>query len=69
MQAPYPIDPNAIYDDGALYLSLGLSPACLTRARRGGLLRFTRQGHRTLYLGRWILDWLEAAARPREVAQ
>ena len=53
------IDPNGIYDDGTLVLALDLTHATLTRERRVGNLRFARKGKRVLYLGRWILDWLE----------
>jgi hypothetical protein len=54
------IDPERIYDDDALFAALELRQATLARARRCGELRYTRKGQRTLYLGRWILDWLEA---------
>jgi hypothetical protein len=63
MQAPVSIEPNQVYDDGALYLTLGLTPNTLATARRSGALRFTRQGKRTLYLGQWIVDWLAADER------
>jgi hypothetical protein len=63
MHEPISIKPDAVYDDGALYLSLGLTAAALAKARRSGALRFTRQGKRTLYLGQWILDWLQADDR------
>ncbi len=52
------IAPNGVYDDGVLVLGLGLTHATLARDRRGGLLRFTRKGKRTLYLGQWVLDWM-----------
>ncbi len=61
---PVRIDPDAIYDDGALVLALGLTHAALTTARRRGRLRHTRSGRRILYRGQWILDWLESHARP-----
>jgi len=61
------IDPSALYDGGTLYLAAGITPATLARARRCGQLRFTRQGKRILYLGQWILDWLETDSR-QEVA-
>ena len=60
MQQQVSIAPDGVYDDGALYLAPGLSPATLSKARRSGQLRFTRKGKRTLYLGRWVLDWIEA---------
>lgn len=53
------IDPTAIYDDGALVLALGLTHATLLRARRDGDLRYTRKGKRVLYLGRWVVEWME----------
>ena len=69
MQEPISIKPDAVYDDGALYLSLGLTPAALAKARRGGELRFTRQGKRTLYLGQWVLDWLRHSAQAADTRQ
>jgi hypothetical protein len=63
MHEPVSIEPSHLYDDGTLQLTVGLSPAALTKARRSGRLRFARQGKRILYLGRWIIDWLEAECR------
>jgi hypothetical protein len=63
MQEQVSIAPDGIYDDGALYLALGLTPATLAQARRSGDLRFTRKGKRTLYLGQWVLDWIKADER------
>jgi hypothetical protein len=65
------IDPDAIYDDGALVLSLGVTSATLGRARRQGQLRYRRAGKRALYLGRWVLAWLadEEGTAIREVAR
>lgn len=60
MQQEVSIAPDAVYDDGALYLALGLTPATLAQARRSGALRFSRKGKRTFYFGQWILDWLKA---------
>jgi hypothetical protein len=62
MIEPVTIDPDAILDDGALLFTLGLRPAAMARARRSGLLRFTRQGRRILYKGAWILEWLDKEA-------
>jgi hypothetical protein len=61
MIEPVSIEPDALYDDGSLRQALGLTANALANARRAGTLRFTRQGKRTLYLGRWILDWFESA--------
>jgi hypothetical protein len=58
--SPHKIDPESIYDDGALAMTLGVASASLARARRQGRLRYRRVGNRTLYLGRWIIDWLTA---------
>lgn len=57
-------DPEAIYDDGAVYAAIEVSAATLARARRTGRLRSSRQGRRILYLGRWLLDWLESDSTP-----
>lgn len=54
------IRPTAVYDDGAITLTLGISAECLAIARRSGSLRFTRKGRRVLYLGQWLIDWLES---------
>ncbi len=62
---PTPIDPDAIYHDGQVRLLLGLPGATLTRCRRLGTLRHSRQGHSILYRGQWLLDWLEADADGR----
>ncbi len=55
----FPINPRAIYDDSALSVALGVSAGSLSRARQAGDLRHTRKGRRNLYLGQWILDWLD----------
>jgi len=62
------LDPETVYDDGAMYCLLGLSAAALARARRLGRLRYTRQGSRVLYLGEWILEWLRSEGLREEVA-
>lgn len=59
----FPIDPKAVYDDSALSVGLGVSGESLGRARQSGDLRHVRQGRRILYLGQWILDWLEQDAK------
>ena len=57
------LDPLGVYDDGTLHLLLGLSQTALVNARRAGEIRHTRKGHRTLYLGQWVLDWLESTSQ------
>jgi hypothetical protein len=71
MIEPVSIEPDALYDDGSLRQALGLTSNTLTSARRARTLRFTRQGKRTLYLGRWILEWLEStpAATPSKARE
>ncbi len=59
MADTFRLDSNAVYDDGALVLGLGLTHATLANARRRGELRYARKGRRVLYLGRWVGDWLE----------
>jgi hypothetical protein len=60
--APARIDPDGIYHDGQARLLLGLTEATMSRARREGRLRFTRQGNRVIYRGSWLVAWLEADA-------
>jgi hypothetical protein len=57
---PVRIEPDALYDDGSLYQLIGLTQTSLLAARRGGRLRYSRQGNRVIYLGCWILQWLES---------
>jgi hypothetical protein len=68
MLAPVRIEPEAVYDDGALRQALGLTTATLTAARRSGWLRYTRTGRRTLYKGAWILAWLETSPKSLKTA-
>jgi hypothetical protein len=62
------IDPAAWYDDAGLYGALEISFQAITRARRDGRLRHTREGRRTLYLGQWVLDWLTGRKQGEEVS-
>ena len=64
MIQPVRIDPEALYDDGALRQLLGLTPSTLATARRARTLRHTRHGKRTLYKGAWLLAWLDSEAAP-----
>ncbi len=68
MYEPVRIEPEALYDDSALYQSLGLTPTTLASARRAGTLRYSRNGNRKLYMGRWVLEWLEGQAVPAPIA-
>ncbi len=69
MHEPFKIDMAAVYDDSALRLSLGVTSATLTRARRAGRLRHTRKGKRTLYLGEWVLAWLRDTEAEKAVKE
>lgn len=62
MLSPVSIEPEAIYDDGAIRQALGLTDSAMATARRSGAIRYTRQGKRVLYLGKWITAWLESQA-------
>jgi hypothetical protein len=53
------LNPNAIYDEGAVSLALDIPTSTLDRARREGLLRFARKGRRIFFRGQWLLDWFE----------
>lgn len=64
MLSPTVIDPAAIYQDGDARLALGLTGATMQRARKSGLLRFTRLGRAILYRGQWLIDWLEGTSQP-----
>jgi hypothetical protein len=72
MIEPVRIEPEAVYDDGALRQALGMTGAALAAARRAGSLRYTRKGKRIYYKGAWVSDWLEntatAAPEPRHEA-
>jgi hypothetical protein len=57
------IDPAGIYNDTLLCDLLGISVQTLSRARRSGTLRYTRKGQRVLYVGAWVLDWLQTDER------
>jgi hypothetical protein len=59
MQQGVLLEPEGLYDDGSLYNLIGLSDATLARARREGLLRYTKQGHKIFYLGKWLIEWLQ----------
>ncbi len=66
MTTPVRIETDALYDDGALHLSLGLSLGAIEKARKSGELRSTRRGGRPLYLGQWVHQWL--TSEPAEAA-
>ena len=54
------LEPSGVYDDGSLHLLLGLTQTALAKGRRAGTLKYARKDARVLYLGRSVLDWLEA---------
>jgi hypothetical protein len=60
MKEPFQIDRTAVYDDELLGQGLGIPAPALWTARDAGELRCTIKAGRVLYLGQWILDWLQA---------
>ena len=67
MQTTIPILPDAIYSEDSLVLALGLTAETFRRARRSGLLRYSRPGKRPVYLGQWVIDWLQTQSKCEEV--
>lgn len=59
---PIRIEAASIYDEGSLHYNLGLAHASLAKARRDGSLRHVVVGKRVLFLGSWILTWLETTS-------
>ena len=51
-------DPDAVYEDSAVRLALGITSATLSRERNCGRLRYCRKGNRCFYFGRWLLEWI-----------
>jgi hypothetical protein len=63
VQPHTPILPNALYSEEALMEILGLGSEPLRRARRSGQLRYSRPSKSPLYLGQWVIDWLQAQSK------
>jgi hypothetical protein len=59
MQPPLVIDPDAVYEEGTISLTLDVRLATLARARWNGELKFVRRGNRIFILGRHLLSWLD----------
>ena len=59
MEKPFALKTFGVYDDDVLMEGMGIPKITLAKARRSGQLRFTRKGHRILYRGQWVIDWLE----------
>src|SRR5438552_875707 len=55
------IDATRFYDS-TIFDALEIGQGTIRRAQREGALRFVRKGQRPIYLGQWILDWLNADA-------
>jgi len=62
------LDPNTIYEEGAVALALDIPLATLLRARRERRLRFVRKGRRVFFRGQWLLDWFEGDEGEKEAA-
>jgi hypothetical protein len=67
MPQPFTIEPSAWYDSHVVLAIFGIGPETLARARREGVLRFSRRGRKTLYKGEWLQEWL-CAENQREAA-
>jgi hypothetical protein len=63
------VNPTAVYSDGDLVLGLDLTHETLSKARRAGRLKYVRVGKRVLYLGAWLLAWLEQGEREAALAR
>jgi excisionase family DNA binding protein len=53
------INPDAIYTEGTIALTLGVTLATLSKARSRGELQYVRRGRRVFIRGRDLLAWLE----------
>jgi hypothetical protein len=53
------IDPQGIYAENAVARALGIPLGTLREARRSRRLRFSRKGKRVLFLGQWLIDWMQ----------
>lgn len=60
----FTIDDAAVYRDRDLMMGLGVSPSAIDGARKRGELRSRKIGCKTVYLGRWVRDWIERSATP-----
>lgn len=59
----------AVYDDDVICAALHVPERAIAAARRSGILRFARCGSRVLYLGAWILDWLDRSGVVRHATK
>jgi hypothetical protein len=60
MQPTPLIHPHGVYSSDDLSQLLDASPETLLAARRSGALRGVRKGRRLVYLGSWVLAWLNS---------
>jgi hypothetical protein len=63
----FTIHPTGIYTSDDLCAMLDVSLTALTEARRSGALRWARKGRRVIFLGEWIITWLQQGARQEVV--
>jgi hypothetical protein len=61
---PVTLNPLGVYSGRELGRILDAGPATLAAARRFGALRAVKKGRRVVYLGEWVLAWLNAEAAP-----
>ncbi len=69
MTEPIKIDPAAYYTASAARLKLGITESALAKARQRGVVRYSRQGGRTLYRGDWLDSWLAGEGRQQETGK
>jgi hypothetical protein len=66
------INPNALYFQDELRQLLRLKESTVRRELREGRLRVSKRAGRYIFLGAWILEWVEAGElkrRPAELAE
>jgi hypothetical protein len=66
------LDPAAVYDLAGVLAALRVKRSTVRREVRLGRLRVSRRGGKYLFLGSWLLQWIEDGELPRqrqEVAQ
>ena len=53
------LDPQAVYSQSEICEALGITARRLGNAAVAGEVRFAALGSQRVYLGQWILDWIE----------
>lgn len=69
MPDPFQIINSAVYDDKTLNEQAGIDFGTLKKARKSGAIRYATLGKRHVYLGFWILDWLNRISVDERLGQ